>query len=325
MNILLTRRLVPVDLEYIKKALDRMEIKNINFINPDSFDEKELLERIVKDKPDVFFGPFVTENMIKMSSNLKLIQIPWSGLDMVNFKALKNFNGKVANSHSNSVPVAEFGIGLMLDMIKKISLHNELMKNGDANRGQRQFSVSSDMIAGKTVGIMGYGAIGSNLARLVNVFGVKLNVFSTKEVDDGIEKIFFGLDELDKFLSKCDILFCALPHTPKTDSLIKKAEYQKMVKKPYVINVSRADIFDKADLITALDENKIRGYASDVWWDDFEVTSSDFGKRNDVIISPHRAAYVTNTLPHLEDAIKNIANLYLGQDIINVINVEKYL
>lgn len=318
MNILMTRRLLAKDIDYIKKGIAQRTDKPFQLIELTDYSEENILARC--EEADVLLGPFVTEKIIEKAKRLKLIQIPWTGLDTFDFKAVQNFSGVICNSHSNSNLVSEFGVALLLDLIKKISFHDQLMRNDDWNREEKALSLKSMSLANAKIGIMGYGAIGSKMGRLLQGFGSEIYALTNKELEFPEIAKQFPFSDLKEFCNQVDIIVCSLPLTEETKGLFDSKLFDQIENKPYIVNVSRAEIFEPEALYEALNTEAISGYASDVWWSNRETTLGFKGFSN-VIYSPHRAGFAEGTLPHLDDAIVNLANFMTGGELINIVNI----
>ncbi|MGL4694356.1 NAD(P)-dependent oxidoreductase [Enterococcus larvae] len=320
MNILVTRRLLEKDIDYIKNGIQRQTDKKFQLIELEEYTEESILNRC--EEADILLGPFVTENIVEKANRLKLIQIPWTGLDTFDFKAVQGFTGTVCNSHSNATPVAEFGVSLVMSLIKKISFHDQLMKAGNWNRDEKLLSLKSMSLSGAKIGIMGYGAIGSRMGKIMKAFGSDIYI-----LDNGsrsypeVTKKYSSAELLD-FCNQVDIIICCLPLTEETKKLFDDKLFSEITNSPYIVNISRAEIFDQKAMYSALKNNIISGYASDVWWQSSEE-ALDFTEFSNVVMSPHRAGFVEGTLPHLEDAVTNLVNFMNGAELINIVDVDK--
>lgn len=327
MKILLTRSLLEKDKKYITDALSAHIKDQYKIVEPEVFNEDGLC-KVIQDA-DVLLGPFITKKMIERAINLKLIQIPWTGVDTFNFGALNDSTITVCNSHSNASAVAELGVGLVLDLVKKISYHDRKLRKGQWNRDQQPLSLSSGMINNQTVCILGYGNIGRYMGKLLKAFGSKIiAVDTTNNAYPEVDTIYESANWIEA-LEQADICVCSLPLTSQTKGLINAEALGKMKKGSLLVNLSRADIIVEKELYQALTDGTIAGFASDVWWnspqrgesESYVSTHYNFGDLENVILSPHRAGFVEGTLPHLDDAITNIINLAEGRPLINVVDV----
>ena len=128
MKVLLTKPFLESDLEYISERL----ADGIEIVKPSAFTPEAIANSAAD--ADVLFGGNLAEPILQAAKNLKFAQIPWTGVDNLDFDLLKKYDVTIANSHSNAVIVAEHGVALMLDAAKKISYHDRQMRHGEWNR-----------------------------------------------------------------------------------------------------------------------------------------------------------------------------------------------
>lgn len=328
-RILLTRSMLNKDIMYIKNGLDKKIKDKYELIIPESFDEETLLTHI-KDV-EIILGPFITKRMIQESNKLKLMQVPWTGIDTVDINVIKKSNVVLCNSHSNSLAVAELGLTLTLDLLKKVTYHNNKLKNGNWNRDNNPLSLQSRMISNENIIILGCGHIGMKLANSFKVLGAKVTGFHEKDNCVLNDINILNMVELDNYIDKATVIISTLPLFEDTKHFINAKLISKLDNNCLIINMSRAEIVNEDDLYKALSNDLIGGFASDVWWNppkrgetvSYVSSKYDFNKFENVIMSPHRAGFVENSLPHLDDAILNIINYVNEKPLINIIEVRK--
>lgn len=330
-KVLLTRSLYQKDLDYIRDGVLKITGQEIKFLIPDGYSEQDILELI--SEADILLGPYFTKEILKKGSKLKLIQVPWTGLDTVNTALLMEKDipkVPVCNSHSNARGVAELGLTLILDLIKKVSYHDRKMRKGDWNRKQTPLSLGSELFEDQTVLIYGYGHIGEKLTQLLNSLNIPVYALSRKKRNESSNSLlkFITEENLDQVLPKVNIIVVTLPLTTETKNIINDSFFERFNDPKYLIVLSRAEVVDENALWRALQTNKLSGFASDVWWknpsrgESFSSVSEEFRFEDleNVILSPHRAGYQTNRLPHLEDVVLNISNVIENKPLINQIN-----
>jgi phosphoglycerate dehydrogenase-like enzyme len=305
-----------------------------NFIDTEDYTEAGLLNA-AKDA-DIFLGSFVTENLIKTAKDLKLIQIPWTGVENLNYEVLSRFNIPVCNSHSNSRCVGEYAFSMLMSLIKKIPYHDRLMRGGNWNRPQKnvvpEYDNFSDTLHGKTVAFLGYGEIARKIVEYLKPFNCKILAIANYDNHKKFEELEFKgtPDDLEYVLSEADIVFVTLPYTESTRNLIDSDRIDKMKSTSYIVNIARGAIVNEMALYNALKEKRIAGAAIDVWYKNAgeglnELPSDNFPfhELSNIVISPHRAGFSMEKLPHLDDAIENIKRLSAGIELINKINISK--
>lgn len=329
MKILVTRKLLDKDLDYLRVGLDRVIDKQYEFVIPPSYDEQTLLG--LCSDVDVFLGPYVTRELLNNAANLKLIQVPWTGMDNFDFAAVRGFNVTVCNTHSNANSVAEICLGLALDLVKKISYHDRKMRLGNWNRDEKPLDLKSRMISGANVCILGCGNIGYRVAKLFNSFGAIVSCVDDFRVEDNVVEKCYASKSIMKAVEYSDIIICCLPLTNETKGIINFDFFKSIKRNPYFINVSRAAIINEDALLNALQTGTLAGYASDVWWktpargetESYPSARNEFWKFENVIMSPHRAGFVEGALPHLDGAIENLINYQTGKPLKCIVDIEK--
>lgn len=328
-KILLTRSMLPADLQYIRDGLDLRVPGQYELMVPPAFDEDTLCS--LAGEANVLLGPFVTEKLLQEAPNLKLIQVPWTGMDTFNFAAVQNSSVPICNTHSNADAVAELALALTLDLSKKLSYHDRKMRRGSWNRDQQPLSLKSCMLRGSTVCILGLGSIGGRIAGLFKAFGAR--VYGTSDhraADDIVDRIFRQTEALSA-AEEADIVICALPLTPETRGRIDREFLAALKPGTLLVNVSRAAVIEEDALYAALQSGQIGGFAADVWWnapkrgesESWPSTHNDFQNMENVVMSPHRAGFVEGSLPHLDGAIENIAALIRGEALQNLVDRSK--
>lgn len=334
MKVLLTRPFLKGDLDYISGRIN----ENVTLIDPGFYSEESLLNYVKE--ADVLFGNFFTERMIIAAENLKFIQIPWTGVENLDFELLRKYNITVCNSHSNAAVVAEHAVALMLDAAKKLSYHDRLLRMGKWNRvtpGKlNEISPFSVSITGSKIGIIGFGSIGQKIFKMLNSFESSFKVFDRKisdkyEMAENLKQ--YTPEEICSELYDLDFVFVAVPLTDETRQLIDKKFFSAMKPESVLINISRGEIINESDLYFALKNRTISFAGIDTWFnypsrespDVFPSARYEFHLLDNVVLSPHRAGYVDGAYPHLDDAIENLNRYYAGKPLKNIISlINKY-
>jgi phosphoglycerate dehydrogenase-like enzyme len=331
MKVLLTKKMMSQDIEYIQSNIS----PNIQLVFPASYDESMLINYV----PDaeVLFGGFFSEGLLSNAKKLKFAQIPWTGVDNLDFGLLSKHNVVVCNSHSNSEVVAEHAVAMMMDAAKKISYHDREMREGNWNRlfpnTQNIISPFSKKITGSTIGIIGFGAIGQHIVNMLQGFSCSFHVFTRSGVvaEEFKSKVqgFQIKDFLDK-AKELDVVFVAIPLTKETQGMIDENFFNAMSEHSILINISRGQVLNPAHLYDALHNKQIGVAAIDTWHNYpsqsnpkvFPSLEFPFHELDNIILSPHRAGYVDSGFPHLDDAIENLNRAIVGEPLINVVSFE---
>ncbi len=301
---------------------------------------------------EVLMGPYVTEEILSKArpeagGKLKLIFIPWTGVDRLDLSLVKKYNIPVANSHGNARTIAEFGIALLLTAAKNIIHHDRLMREGDWSSRFRDYP--SINITGKTIGLLGFGAIGTECAKLLQGFDVKLIAcrrIPTKTTDQqkNLVSEIFPYTDLQSFLEKSDIILNSLPLTNETKNFLGKEQFEQMKTGVIIVNVGRGETIDEEAFYEAVKSGKIFAAGLDPQWH-YPPRSTPPRKSNgetdtsskhypsiypihefdNVVLSPHRAGHLLNSYEraHWKDVIENILRIYQGKEPMNLIDIDR--
>ena len=329
MKIVLTRSMVPGDIQYIKDGLDK-EIKGqYEFVVPAEFTEEGICS--VVEGTDVLLGPFVTKKIVETAGNLKLIQVPWTGMDTFDFSSVQGITVPICNTHSNADSVAEIGVALVLDLLKKVSYHDRKMRDGNWNRDQKPLNLKSKMLNKQTVCVLGFGNIGSRIGKLIAAFGAKVIAADGHAKAGEIAEEVYKKDQIKEAVGKADVVICTLPLTDFTRGMINDEMFACMKDGVVFVNMSRAAVVDEDAAWRGLESGKIGAFGSDVWWNapkrgesqSYPSAKHEFWKLDNVLMSPHRAGFIEDCLPHLDGAIENIIALSKGEKLSGVVDTSK--
>ncbi|WP_420969451.1 2-hydroxyacid dehydrogenase [Bradyrhizobium sp. B120] len=216
---------------------------------------------------DAFIGFALPKGLIGVAEKLKLYCTLHTGIDDLDKPLLKQRGIRVANTRgANAVACAEHAMMLMLALAKQtLYKHQQLLE------GRRIFPTWEDgtrsaTLQGRTVGVIGVGAIGSRVAQYakgfdMHVLGVRRNKANSVEHVDSMH----SMDELHTVLPKCDYVVVATPFTDETSRFFGKAEFAAMKPSSFLINISRGKCIQEQPLYEALTSGRLRGFAADVW------------------------------------------------------------
>ncbi len=252
-------------------------------------DESELLMLI--EEADVLFAGKFSREMLLKAKKLKWIQCTGVGIDRFYYHELLTSEVIITNAGGIfSTAISEHIIMFMLFLTRRMDLFIENKSKKKWNRYGGYSSELLEELAGKTLGIIGIGNTGKELAKKakclgMNVLGVKKNLITKPSYLDEL----FLLQDLDQFLTKSDFIVLTLPLTEETKGLIGEHQLLSMKKTAYLINVSRGKIIDEDKLLSALEQGKIAGAAIDTFNEEPLPINSKFWELENVIITPHMA------------------------------------
>ena len=332
MKILILSKMVKPQV-WIKmfSELNKKTNLNLEFISLNKNDEMDIKKYIPE--VEVIIGNLKNEDTFEKAKILKLIQVPFTGVDKIDFNLLRNRrNVCLCNVHANKHAVAEHAIALMLALAKNIvSNDNDLRKGVWHGFSTREPSIQ---LHGKNMGIIGLGSIGWEIAKIGYALGMKIFAIKRKvnKTDLKKKKILEFLGEnkdLRKVIKKSDFLVVSVPLTEETKGMITKKELQLMNGK-YLINISRGSVINENDLYEALKNNDLAGAAIDAWYQYPSKEKSkilpgkyDFQKLKNIIMSPHTAGYSDKAFEEsIKEVFNNIVKVYCGEEPENQVNTE---
>jgi D-3-phosphoglycerate dehydrogenase len=212
--------------------------------------------------------------------------------------------------------VSEMTLGMMIDLARGITDATISYRKGDEAEPRM-----GRQLQGATVGIMGYGAIARHLAPICIAFGMKVLVADpyTKVEDSRMHQV-----PLEQLLAEADFVVCLVVANEQTENLMNAANFARMQKSAYFINVSRGNLVDEAALKAALETRQIAGAAMDVGRAFDQKPSLDLARRADVIATPHTAGLTPDSIEHQAfDTVRQVAELVAGRVPPGAVNTDK--
>jgi len=246
-------------LEQLSEGLKK---KGHEFIAYDSVtnDVNELKARIDDAEAIIIANHPLPGEVIKAAPNLKFISVAFTGVDHIDIDACREKNIKVSNAAGYSTQaVAELVIGMIISKLRNI-----VECNSAAREGKTKDGLVGSELSGKTVGIIGTGAIGLRTAQLLKAFGCNLLGYSKTEKEEA-KKLGIKYVSLDELLRSSDIITLHTPLNKETRFLINSNNIGLMKPNAILINCARGQVIDIAAVAHALNEGKIAGAAIDVF------------------------------------------------------------
>jgi len=179
-----------------------------------------------------------------------------------------------------------------------------------------------NMLEGKTLGIVGYGSIGSAAASRAKGFGMKIAALRRKQANpDGLVDVYYAPPQLKDLIAASDYLLLATPLTAETSGMIGAIEIAAMKPSAVLMNIGRGPVVDEAALIQALESSKIRGAALDVFAMEPLPAGHPFYRMSNVLVSPHTADRVEGFLgPPVEAFLENLDRFLKSEPLENVVD-----
>ena len=251
---------------------------------------------------DVLVTFVFTREMAAAARKLKLIQVPGAGLDRIDLAAVPS-GSRVANVYGHDNGIAEYVLGVMLALGRGFCRMDAAMREGHWEGSWVVSAPPRLELAGKTLGLLGYGRIGGRLSQFAQALGMEVWALRRGAWVTEPRGLAFrgGPADLDAVLERADYLVIALPLTPETRGLLGQRQLKLMKPTAFLINVARAEIVDEAALYEALRGQIIAGAALDVWYQYPKGSGPSYPSRFDfhrlpnVLMTPHVSAWTEET------------------------------
>jgi D-2-hydroxyacid dehydrogenase (NADP+) len=324
-NVLVTTPIGDELLQQISNVSPRIKLSNVSELvrseqRADSARQDELDALLAE--ADVIYGFRLPKNVIARAPKLKWVQVMSAGVDRFLDDEFQQSSVIMTNvSGIHATPIGEIVLELMLMFVKQAPLCFQLKQE----RQWKRFMPT--VLRSKTVGIVGLGNIGREVARLAKAFGMRVvatrrsarRAVRAKYVD-----ILLPREQLPQLLSESDFVVLSLPFTSETNRLIGEKELRTMKPSAYLINIARGNIVDEEALIRALDERWIAGAGLDVFAAEPLPADSRLWEFPNVIFSPHIAGGMEDySIRATELFCENLRRYLSGKSLVNVIDKKK--
>jgi len=297
------------------KYLDELKNLDVEVENSPKLGEKDL-ETAAKDATIlVVRSTVVNKTTINNASNLKIIIRAGAGVNNIAIPAASAKGVAVANCPGkNSVAVAELAIGLMVSLDRRLPDNVSEFRNGKWNKAEYS---KAEGLKGKTLGVVGVGNIGGEVAKRAAAFDMKVYGYDIVRLDD-VQLEY--LDTIEELLPKCDVISIHLPANDKTKGIINKDLFGLMKQNAFLINTSRHAVIDEAALIDAIKEKNLR-VALDVFKDEPEGktgdVSSSFTSNPNVYVTHHIGASTTQAQNAVAEETINIIKHFVDGGVVD--------
>lgn len=295
----------------------------------------EALREIVE--ADAFFGK-LTPNLLAAARRLRWVQSPTASLEHYMFPELAEHPCTLTNMRGiYSDVIADQVLGYILCIARNLHTYIRQQLAGRwapvGGETQRvQFATGPGVqtaidrahlhLADATLGVIGLGAIGSEIARRSRAFGMRILAVDPfpKPIPD-TQETCWPLEELPRLLAESDFVVIAAPHTPASEKMFARTQFQQMKRTAWLINIGRGAIVGLDDLVAALDAGDIAGAALDVFEIEPLPAEHPLWRRENVILTPHVAGYSPRIAErHLGVLLDNIGRFVRGETLANVVD-----
>lgn len=277
---------------------------------PEYLTQGELIERVRGTHGVIALMPDqISRAVIEAGDALTVIAVVAVGYNNIDVAAARERGVIVTNTPDVLTEAsADLTWSLILDITRRISEGDRLVRAGKWEGFKFDFMLGTDL-AGKQIGIVGFGRIGRAVAARARAFGMRVAYASrTPKGDTDAEAM-----PLDRLLTTSDVVSLHVPLTPETRHLIDQAALARMKRSAYLINASRGPVVDEAALAWALKNRIISGAALDVYEEEPKVHPDLLALEN-VVLSPHQGSSTTETRTAMADlAVRNVLAVLGGQ------------
>ena len=264
---------------------------------------------------------FPDAELMNLAPRLRWIQALTAGVDFFPLTKIKERDIILTCGRGiHKIYIAEYAIAAMINLARNFHLmfRNQLRSKWDR-------SIAQDEIHGKTVGILGLGSIGQEIARQAFALGMRvIGVKNTPQPLEGVDHVY-GPAEMGKVFTQSDYLINLLPNTASTSGLIDKTFFALMENSACFINLGRGSTVNQADLIDALRNNELRALVSDVYDEEPLPADSPLWQLENVILTPHVAGVSSKYLERALNIIRHNLKVYVGHpgQMINVVDLTR--
>ena len=279
--------------------------------------EEEELIRVGKEADGLINQyALLTRRVFENLPKCKVVARYGVGVDSIDLRAATDLGIIIANVPDYCIDeVASHAVAMMLTLTRKTAFFDRKVKSSQWDFRQ---GTPIHRIQGKTLGLIGCGKIGFEVAKRISAFGVKVMAFDPYIQRTG-EKI--ELTDLETVLRKSDFISIHCPLNDSTQHLIGEQEFKKMERKPLFINTSRGPIVNEKALIQALEEGRISGAGLDVLETEPPDSNNPMLKMENVIFSPHVGFYSEESISELKRrTARNVSDVLRGRWPGSVVN-----
>jgi len=253
---------------------------------------------------------------------LKFIGVLATGYNCVDVAAAKGLGIVVSNVPGYGTnSVVQLTFALLLELTLHVQDHSYAVKNGDWSRSPDFCFWNYPLIelAGKTMGIIGFGDIGKKVADVASAFGMKI-IANSRTRTDQTHRINFRWAPLEELLEQSDVVSLHFPLTPETTGLINKENLKRMKPSAFLLNTSRGPLVIDQDLADALNHDMIAGAGIDVLSKEPPLPGNPLFTAKNCIITPHIAWATKEARVRLMDIVVNNAKAYVSGAPVNVVS-----
>jgi len=272
-------------------------------------DEAAIVERMGDADIAIVSNIKIPSTVLSRCHQLKYISVAFTGLDHIDLAYCKEHHIEVQNAAGYSTTaVSELAVGMMIDVLRKVSEMNVAIRQGQGRGG-----FLGRELYGKTVGVVGTGAIGTATIRLLKAFGCRVLAYS-RSMRPEVASMGVEYVTLEALLQQSDIVTLHVPLTDQTRGLIGSRELSMMKPTAMLVNTARGPVCDIAAVAEALNQGRIAGAAFDVFEQEPPLaTDHPLINAKNCVLTPHVAFATEESFATRADIVFEHVDQYLGR------------
>lgn len=262
-----------------------------------------------------------------VAPNLRLFHVAGAGYDAID-RTLLPAGASLCNCFGHEPPIAEYVMAAALLHAHPLTQADRGLREGSWRWSYAGGARPRDELGGRTIGLLGYGHIGREVARKAKAFDLEVVACNRGPVaTGGPVDAYVPLAERQRFYARVDIVVVSLPHLPETTGIVDRAAFAAMRPHAYVINVGRGPVIDERALYEALKDRRIGGAAIDTWYvyptPEQPMTLPSilpFHELDNVVMTPHLSGWTTGTVRRRAEVMaENVGRLAQGRELVNLV------
>ena len=265
---------------------------------------------------EIVLGYLFPDELLKEAAALKWIQLMSAGADQVIFSPLLKDDVQVTTARGvHSPQMAEYALGVLVSLARNLP---EMVRNQE-RRVWKQWP--GETLKGKTLGIIGFGAVGQEIAKFARALGMRVVATRKSGQPHLLADAIYGPKDMGKVLAESDFVIVAVPLTPETHGLIGPTQLAQMKRGAFLINLSRGGIVDEAALVQSLRQRQLAGAALDVFDQEPLLRDSPLWEAPNLLITPHISGLSRDYVRRVTEIfVNNLRRFQKGQPLLNLVD-----
>ena len=283
--------------------------------------QDQVIDRIQDAEVILINKILINKTVLDACPKLKLVCVLATGYNVVDCAECRSRGVVVTNVPAYStVSVTQFTFALLLELCNRVGLHDTLVHQGrwESSPGFCFWETPQMELAGKTMGIIGFGSIGRSVGAVAKALGMRVLAYNRSRCAEG-EAIGEYVD-LDTLLTQSDVVSLHCPLTPQTAEIINKDTLAKMKDGAILLNTARGGVINEAHVRSALESGKLRGFAADVVSQEPILSDNPLLHAPNCILTPHMAWAPLEARKRILASVTQSIEGFLKDTPVNVVN-----